>query len=107
MYGFMSKQLPAELDNQYINIQVVSQRAGETRVYVNGAPFGSFPSGSSVLPYATITIGDLRLNRNLKYTGAVYNFGLYATMIDEEVAGVINTDPITQNWEYTEKELGI
>jgi hypothetical protein len=43
----------------------------------------------------------------LQYTGSIYNFALYATLIDEDDSGNINTAPITSNWNFTKDELGI
>lgn len=105
--GYMSKEVPLGYENNYMNIQVVSKRGGLTRVYLNGVLFETFTSGSAILPKSTINIGDLRNARNLKYTGAIYNMALYAGVIDENVPGIINTDPILHNWNFTKTQLGI
>ena len=97
--GYISKQIPSTYDNDYMNIQVVAEKSHKTKVYLNGTKFGEFDSGASNLTYGTLTVGDLRSGRNLKYTGSIYNFALYSDLLDENA--------ISQNWLYTKKQLNI
>jgi hypothetical protein len=91
-YGF-------NFNKEYLNIQVTAERNGLTKVYINGSLFKTFNSGNGNLGYGTMTIGDLRSGRNLKYNGAIYNLALYSEIIPE--------DAIAQNWEYTKYQLDI
>ena len=83
--GFLSTNI-LEYDNQLINIQITAEREGLTNLYINGSFIKSFSSGGSNLAYDSITIGDLRPGRNLKFTGNIYDFALYdRKLTDEEV----------------------
>ena len=45
--------------------------------------------------YNYTTIGDLRVGRNLKFVGTIYNFGLYGVALNE--------DEVQENWEESRK----
>ena len=88
--GFTSIDL-SKYQGQKINIQVTAVRDGETNVYINGEKVKTFESGSSKMTFKYTALGDLRVGRNLKFVGKIYEFGIYGIAIDEE--GVQN------NWE--------
>lgn len=100
--GFTSIDLTKyglNFNREYLNLQVTAERNGLTKVYINGELFKTFNSGSGILNYGTMTVGDLRSGRGLKYNGAIYNLALYSE--------VIPAGGIAQNWEYTKNQLGI
>ena len=88
-----------DYNNEYMNIQVTALRGGETNVYINGVLVKTFTSGNAILGYSTMTVGDLRAGRGLKYIGSIYNFALYSEVLDESA--------VQQNWNYFKKDLGI
>ena len=49
--------------------------------------------------YNTLTIGDLRSGRNLKYKGKMYNVSIYGRALTEA--------EVLKNYEDVKKELGI
>ncbi len=71
-------------ENQTLNIQVVGERSKETKVYINGELILTFESGDSEFTYNYVTIGDLRIGRNLKFTGKIYNFAIYGVALNEK-----------------------
>ena len=78
-----------------MNIQVVAERGKQTKVYINGELILSFESGDEIFTYNYTTIGDLRVGRNLKFVGTIYNFGLYGVALNE--------DEVQENWEESRK----
>ena len=93
-----------DFNNEYLSVQVTATRKTGTQttythVYINGKLVKTFESGSANLQYGTLTIGDLRPNRNLRYNGSIYNFVFYSEVIDQSV--------VTQNWNYFKSDLGI
>ena len=96
--GFASIDI-SRYEGQPINIQVVAVRGGETKVYINGELIKTFISGSNKFTYKYATIGDLRVGRNLKFTGKVYNFGIYGVALTEE--------EIQENYEEAKAYLDI
>lgn len=78
-----------------MNIQVVAVRNKETKVYINGELVTTFESGSVELTYNYCTIGDLRVGRNLKFVGKVYDFALYGVALSE--------DEVEENWQASKK----
>lgn len=85
--------------NKYLNIQITSERAGKTNIYLNGVKAVEFDSGNNDFTYKYCVIGDLRSGRGAKYIGNVYNFALYGEILTEE--------EVAQNWNYVKNELGI
>lgn len=83
--GFASIDI-SKYENQTLNIQVVAQRSKETKVYINGELILTFDSGDDVFTYNYATIGDLRVGRNLKFVGKIYDFSIYGVALkDSEV----------------------
>lgn len=68
-----------------------------TIVYINGKIVKTFQSGKSRYTYRYTTIGDLRVGRNLKYIGKIYDFGLYGIELDEQ--------GIEENWQSSKKYI--
>ena len=86
-----------KFDNKFINLNIVAERGGLTKVYINGQLVSTFNSGNEIYTYKSCTIGDLRAGRGMKFIGSIYNFGLYGTLLSES--------QIAQNWEYTKLQL--
>ena len=59
-------------------------RNGKTNVYINGTKISTFDSGDVNLPYKYLTLGDLRVGRNLKFEGKIYDFTLFGTELTDE-----------------------
>ena len=70
--------------NKIINLQVTAVRNGKTNVYINGTKISTFDSGDVNLPYKYLTLGDLRVGRNLKFEGKIYDFTLFGTELTDE-----------------------
>ncbi|MBQ9313567.1 MAG: hypothetical protein IJ220_00970 [Clostridia bacterium] len=70
--------------DQIVNIQVSAVKNQQTEVYLNGEKVASFKSGNSSLVNKYLTIGDLRVGRNLKFTGFVYDFAIFDKALTEE-----------------------
>ncbi len=81
--GFTSIDI-SKYEGKAINIQVVAKRAETTKVYINGELVKIFESGDEQLTYNYTTIGDLRVGRNLKFIGKMYNFALYGAELGEK-----------------------
>ena len=88
----------SKYNNKFVNVNVVAERGGQTKVYINGSLAGTFTSGTSIFSYKSCVIGDLRSGRGMKFVGNVYNFSLYGTLLTEE--------QVAQNWNYTKLQLG-
>ena len=88
--GFATVDL-SQYQNSPINIQVTATRGEKTKIYINGELKRTFDSGSNSLSFQYTTIGDLRVGRNLKFIGKIYEFGIYDI--------VINETGIQSNWE--------
>lgn len=93
-----------ELTNQFLNIQVTAERStvGSERaakVYINGVLFETGITNTNALTYTSITIGDLRPGRGLKYQGNIYNFVMYSEILD--------ANEVKKNWEYFKNDLDI
>ena len=86
-----------QYDNKFINLNIVSERGGQTKVYINGNLISTFDSGNQEYTYQSCTIGDLRSGRGMKFMGSIYNFGLYGVLLSET--------QVAQNWEYTKYQL--
>ena len=86
-----------QFDNKFINLNIVAEREGKTKVYINGQLVSTFDSGKEVYTYKSCTIGDLRAGRGMKFIGSIYNFGLYGILLSES--------QVAQNWEYTKLQL--
>ena len=80
--GFASIDI-SKYKNQVMNIQVIAKRSEETKVYINGELILTFKSGDEKFTYNYATIGDLRVGRNLKFTGKIYNFAIYGVALNE------------------------
>lgn len=90
--GFLSTSI-SEYNNQPINIQVVGKKGGETKLYINGNLKKTFNSGKLTNPtFKNLTIGDLRLGRNLKFIGKIYDFAIYDSALSEE--------DVQANWNF-------
>lgn len=74
----------AEYEGQTINVQVTAVRNGKTNVYINGECISTFDSGGANLAYKYLTMGDLRVGRNLKFKGKIYDFMLFGTELTQE-----------------------
>lgn len=94
--GFTSIDI-SEYENKKMNIQIVAQRGENTKVYINGELKRTFESGDAVLTYKYATIGDLRVGRNLKFTGKIYNFAIYGVALNEQ--------EVQENYEESRKYL--
>lgn len=81
--GFASIDI-SKYAGQRINIQVVAERNKETKVYINGELIKTFQSGSEKFSYNYATLGDLRVGRNLKFKGKIYNFAIYGVALTEK-----------------------
>ena len=98
LVGFTSFNV-SKYSGKIINIQISSVRGGNTRVFINGELVHTFQSGSSPIDYISATIGDLRTGRGLKYTGTIYDLGMYnRELTDQE---------IMTNWEYAREKWSI
>ena len=86
-------------NNKFINLNIIAERGGQTKVFINGSLVSTFKSGNKDFSYKSFTIGDLRSGRGMKFFGTVYNFGLYGELLTDE--------EVMQNWQYTKKQLGI
>lgn len=110
--GFLSKNITNvpnpdggvwDFNDDFLNIYITALRKSgtettKTNVYINGDLWATFDSGAASLPYATITIGDLRGGRNLKYNGALYDFTFYSEVLTEA--------QVKQNYNYSRTQLG-
>ena len=94
--GFASIDISRYKD-KIVNIQIIATRGEQTKVYINGELIVSFESGDEIWTYKYTTIGDLRVGRNLKFVGKIYNFGLYGVALDE--------NEIQENWEESKKYI--
>jgi len=81
--GFASIDI-SSYAGQTININVVGVRDKKTKVYINGAMVSDFASGSDVLEYDHLVLGDLRPGRNLKFTGKIYDFAIFDKELTKE-----------------------
>ncbi|MCI8273739.1 MAG: LamG domain-containing protein [Clostridia bacterium] len=94
--GFASIDIK-KYQGQTINIQVVAKRGGKTKVYINGELIKVFASGSEKFEYKYATIGDLRMGRNLKFIGKIYNLAIYGEALEE--------DEVQEIWNYVKDFL--
>ena len=78
-----------------INIQVTATTGKTAQVYINGEEVRSFNVGNSELEMSYTTLGDLRVGRNLKFVGKIYEFGIYNIAIDES--------GVQSNWERAKR----
>ena len=76
-------------------MQVIAIRGGNTDIYINGEKIKTFESGTQSIDFKYTTVGDLRVGRNLKFIGKIYEFGIYGIAIDEE--------SIQSNWERAKR----
>lgn len=81
--GFASIDISAYAGS-IINIQVVGVRDKKTKVYINGNLVSEFSSGVDKLEYDHLTLGDLRVGRNLKFTGKIYDFAIFDKALSDE-----------------------
>ena len=72
-----------EYDEQYMNIQFTAVRNGEAKLYINGELKGAGLAGKRNYSYKTLTIGDLRKDRGLKFVGNMYNVSIYGRALTE------------------------
>lgn len=92
--GFASIDI-SKYEGQTINIQVIAVREGKTNVYINGELIKTFDSGNNKFTYNYATIGDLRVGRNLKFLGKIYNFEIYGVALTEK--------EVQENYEQSKK----
>ena len=93
--GFLSTSI-AEYNNKPMNIQVVGTEGGETKLYINGTLKKTFKSGDLTNPtFKNVTIGDLRIGRNLKLSGKLYDFAIYGKALTEQ--------EVQDNWNFFKK----
>ena len=81
-----------------MNIQFTAVRNGEAKLYINGELKGSGQAGKQNYSYNTLTIGDLRKNRGLKFIGNMYNVSIYGRALE--------ADEIVKNYNAIKKEIG-
>ncbi len=96
--GFISIDV-SEYDNKFMHIQVTAKKGGEAKVYINGELKATFSAGAEVLPDHTLTIGDLRPGRNLKYEGTVYDVAIYGKELTDQ--------ELLNNWNYVKSQFQI
>lgn len=90
--GFISTSIQ-EYNNKTMNIQVTAEAGGESKLYINGDLKKTFKSGNLTNPtFKNLTIGDLRLERNLKFVGKMYDFAVYDSALSE--------DDVRANWNF-------
>lgn len=83
--GFASIDI-SDYAKDVFNIQVVGVRDKKTKVYINGNFVLEFSSGVDELDYDHLTLGDLRVGRNLKFIGKIYDFAIFdKSLTDEQV----------------------
>ena len=92
--GFSSIDI-SKYSGQKINLQVIAACGKDVNVYINGEKIKTFKAGSTKLTFQYITLGDLRVGRNLKFVGKIFEFGLYGATLDEE--------SIQNNWERAKR----
>ncbi len=85
----------SQYNDKYMYIQLSVIKGGEARLYINGEYKATFDAGEDEMVDRIISIGDLRPERNLKYTGLIYAVDLYATALEE--------NGIKENWEYVKE----
>lgn len=90
--GFISTSIQ-DYNNKTMNIQVTGAAGGESKLYINGELKKTFKSGNLTNPtFKNLTIGDLRLTRNLKFVGKIYDFAIYDSVLSE--------DDVRANWNF-------
>ena len=80
--GFVSIDI-SKYQGKPINIQVVATRGENVDVYINGEKIRNFEPGNRKMNFRYTTLGDLRVGRNLKFIGKIYEFGIYGLAISE------------------------
>ena len=94
MKGFASINI-SKYQGSPINIQVTAVRGGDVNIYINGEKVKTIKAGNSSLKLQYTTLGDLRVGRNLKFVGKIYEFGIYGvSLVDSS---------IQSNWERSKK----
>lgn len=88
--GFVSIDI-SKYQGKPINIQVVATRGGNVDVYINGEKIRTFEAGNRKMDFKYTTLGDLRVGRNLKFVGKIYEFGIYGLAISE--------NSVEENWQ--------
>ena len=96
-YGFMSVDV-REYDDKYMNIQFSATKDGGAVLYINGELKETGLAGKENFTYRTLTIGDLRKDRGLKYIGEMHHLLIYGRTLTETEA--------LQNFNAVKKELG-
>lgn len=92
--GFASIDI-SKYQGKPINVQVTATRGQNANVYINGEKVKTFTVGDNKLTFKYTTLGDLRVGRNLKFIGKIYEFGIYGIAIDDR--------SIQNNWERAKK----
>ena len=101
-YGFMSIKINEKWNEKLINLQVIATKKDGNngsnenfKVYLNGVELATMKTQKPTISYNMITIGDLRVGRNLKFNGYIYDISLYNKRL--------TTSEIAQNWKYSNK----
>ncbi len=98
MPGFITIDV-SEYDNKFMHLQLTVEKGGKAKLYINGDMKVEFDSGAKEFENTTLTIGDLRAERKLRYYGTIYDVALYGKVLSEE--------EIQRNWQYVKKEYNI
>ncbi len=96
--GFISIDI-SEYDNKFMHLQLTVEKGGKAKLYINGDLKVEFDSGSMEFENTTLTVGDLRAERKLRYDGTIYDVALYGKVLTEE--------EVQRNWQYVSKEYNI
>ncbi len=89
----------SEYDNKYMYIQVVAERGEESKLYINGVLKGTYTGGTVNGTYKSVTIGDLRPGRGIKYEGNIYDIAIYGEYLTEE--------QLQSNWQYVKEQYNL
>ena len=87
----------SEYNNQIMNIQLTCKKGGEAKLYINGELEASGDAGNYEYTYNTLTLGDLRQGRKLKFVGNMYNVSIYGRALTET--------EVMKNYVAVKKEL--
>ena len=87
-----------DYDDRFMNIQLTAKRDGDAKLYVNGELKATGDGGSYEYTYQTLTIGDLRDGRGLKFKGTMYNVSIYGRALTEA--------EVMKNYNAIKKDLG-
>ncbi len=89
----------SEYDNKFMHIQIVAKKSSESYVYINGQLKGTYTGGISNATYKSVTLGDLRPGRGVKYQGNLFDVAIYGELLTEE--------QIQSNWDYVKGKYNL